>query len=807
MGEVLQQSHTGSMEKTGFGNAPSAELAIPMELQPYVPRVQQFIDTHKEVLYSLARDRSINLQPGPDFFFDPKTGLVSIGVGDWKWVEEKGLSPATHLYSVAHEFGHLEDVKENPRAVLGNHEYLRKRAKELAPQVLAIWQAKTGGNIPSYLTQEVPVGSGDKTVPYVEAFIAKTLHTHLYNVIDDIAGNRHIPAKIPQFRRNGSEAEAPVILYRDYLFPTDPRKIGQPPLELQAADYEKHPKSYQLTDYLLRKTMVPDQEILVSDEVRTRLRGYADAVAQKYDITLEKEVANFTSPANKNVRDPAWRYDRIRKIIEPIFIELFLKDLEEQDLPPEPQKQASAKQNAQGKKKAAQEKINEANKEQQKGDPKTQDKAKAKKAEGEKELEKAQQAESDAQNPWEPFDHMPEPIDENAIREFIKNQKEHEKDEAAKKKAAEAKARLTPEEKVAEAQAESDERICKEFTIDPTFAKEYRELEKSVDPYKKDLAQVFEKLMNNISQRITTFWLEGFTSGKFNVNKFVEKHGAALAAGRPDLINWEHLDTYDQRDFLSRLTLFPDKIRVRLVLDGSNSMTDERILALKQLAVLFFSSLSSFEATMNLRFRLKNPMSVDTQVRMYGSAGKSAIVKDFAKEKSDYRVELADRFRALAAMHNNYEGTCDAEPFWQIEKQISPEETAAIQQQKMKEFIWLVTDGGTRQVSKEGMKNLSVDVPVMKTVDYDGESVEIAMQAMQDTRNAVGAVEAKGPIARGLQVGEPDAWEKATFDLIWGKAGERTPHPKDVAPAVAQQLAEELLNTQFQIEYYEEEEE
>lgn len=62
-------------------------------------------------------------------------------------------------------------------------------------------------------------------------------------------------------------------------------------------------------------------------------------------------------------------------------------------------------------------------------------------------------------------------------------------------------------------------------------------------------------------------------------------------------------------------------------------------------------------------------------------------------------------------------------------------------------------------------------------------------------------------IARGFQIGESQDSEKAIFDRIWGEAGARIPHPKDLAPAVAELLASEFRKTEMQIQYYGEEEE
>lgn len=748
----FQPSYNTINQPSGSSAEESPEKSsgeIPPELQEYVPEAQRFVDHYKEIFHAISGDRSIEYKIGTGFVIDLKAGEISLDVKDWKWAKEKGLSEWQQIWSTCHEISHYKDLREGPQEMLGNFEYLEARAQELAPHVLEIWKNKLGGALPDYLTAAQPIDrEGKRTKSFAEVFLYQRLHM-LYNCLDDIYVNKALALRSGIFAPDGSKAPEVERLYRDYLFATHPNEIGKPPQASEAADYEQLPKSYQLAYALLRSHMVPNQPVLLSPEVREEMKRFSDAAAQQLGLTLEKEVTSITNPANAKAKKPGWRYQRIKQAVEPAFLKLLLKDVEEMPVPQPPQGQAGGEsQPGQGEPQPGQ------------GEPSPAD-------------------------PWQSLDDKPEPIDLDTIKDFIKQTEEKKKGDEAKKKEAEKAGRLTPQEKAQKAQVEADQKLCEQHNVTPKLANEYRDSERSIEPYKRELAAVFEEVMNTISQRISTFWTEGFRSGKFNVEYFIKKYSPEIAAERPDLIPWDKLDVYDQREITSRLMLFPDRLRVRFPLDGSGSMTSERILALKQQSILFLEALSTFEATVNLRFRLKEPLKVDTEIRMFGSPGRSTVIKSFAQGKLTDEAERADRFKALGQINNSYGGTCDAEALWGIAGSLDPSLIADLKAGKAKEFVFETTDGGSNETSNHAQP---------------GESAE------QDTRNAIAALEAAGAIARAFQVGEPSDEEQATFDRIWGEQGAHIPHPKELAAAVAKLLAEELRKTQFQVQYYEEEE-
>lgn len=760
------------------------------EYKEFVPEAEKFVEDYKYLFASIAGDPSLSFKVGHGFFIDLQKGVVTLDIKDWQWAKNKGLSNDQLLWSVSHEIAHFRDLREAPQEMLANFEYLEQRARELEPQVLEIWRNKLGGQLPEYLTQEVPVSAdGKRKTSYARSFIYRRMHM-LYNSLDDMYVNLTIGERSAQFRepgaarKGGSKHKEVRRLYRDYLFPTDPKKIGEPPQELQAADYEKIPKSYQLANALLRRRMVSDQEILLSPEVREALRSFADTSAERRGLTLEKEVDHITRIKAES-RKPGWRYKRIKESVEPKFIELFLKDLEELDPPPPPQKGKPGKPGGQGGESVP-------------GGPPTPG---GQPQTGEKPGQPGEG--SEGSDPWKENDDKPEHIDLDKIRDFIKQQKTQNKEKEKNKKSEEEKKRLTPDERADQALKEHDRDVAKKFELGADgarAAKEYRELEKSIEPYKKDLAQVFEMIMKTIQERIAVQWAQGYKSGKFNIERFIRKYGPELATGEIASIPWEGLDVYDQREYTQRLQLFPDSIRVRLVFDGSGSMNEERVLAVKQLATLMLESMSTFEATINARFKLKNPFVVDTEIWMFGDPGRSKLVKPFAHAKMTPDEELADRFKAFSKISGDYGGTCEAEPHWKIAETIDSKRAEQLKRGMAKEFVFEITDGGTNMVSAYGQPAS----PEPRQEDYRKLYRANERAAVQDSANALARLQKLGVVARAFQIGNPARHERAVFKLVWGKDGEEIPHPKDLAPSVAKLLAAEITKTQFEVAQYEE---
>ena len=321
-----------------------------------------------------------------------------------------------------------------------------------------------------------------------------------------------------------------------------------------------------------------------------------------------------------------------------------------------------------------------------------------------------------------------------------------------------------------DAQVEKDSGLCKKKIEDSeeaekviNAAREYRKIQRDIRPYSRALAQVFEQVMRAIEERISVTWAEGFTNGRFNVERFIRKYSPELATERPELIPWNSLDVYDQKELTSRFLLVPNQIRVRLVLDGSGSMNEDRILALQKLTVLILEGLTAFEETMNLRFRLNEPFKVDTEIRMFGTDSK--IVKSFAEGKPSFEDEQVDRFKAFSQINNSWNLTSDAKPLKEIAASIESKLERQLKEGKAMEFVFEITDGGS---------------------DTADESKDMVRRLIE-----------KKVIAKAFQIGNPSDREKEIFNGIWEGRGKEIPNPADLAPAMAELLATEIEKMKF----------
>ena len=775
---------------------------------------KRFIKHNQMLFAGIAGDTSLQFELGDWFMIDLKKGTVYLGEETFITGPEKGWSREQIFWAVCHELSHFRDLRENPKKMLENFQYMWDRSAELAPQVLDILREKMGGTLPDYLTKPVPFDDKGKTVPWIETYLYKQLHA-LYNGLDDMYVNVKLPERTPLFRADSQHGPEVERLYRDILFPTDPKKKGQPPLAMQAADYSTHPKSSQLVNYVLRRRMVPDQDILISQEVQDVLDGYPNEAFQDVGMTLNDIIDSITDSGSRDAIDPGWRYEHIRSEIEPIWLEFFLKDIEVRDAPkPKPKKR---KKNEKG---------------------------------GEEPEEPEESDEKDQPNGWpDTDDGNPEPIDIHVTKDFLDQQRkkaEDERKEEARKKAFE---RLSPDEKRDVAKKLRDAKLCEQHAIDPTWAEAYRTLEESIEPYRRDLEGVFEGFMKAIEARMTTFMLQGFRSGKLDVNAFVRKYGIELTLEKYDQIPWDSLDVYIQKELESRFEIKPNEISVRLVIDGSGSMYDGvRIEAAKQLAVLFLEGFSSFEMEMNRKFRMRNPLKVNTEVWIFGSPGQAQIIKPFEDEMSE--DERAKRFRMIGELSKSRGGTCEAEPLWMIEQSVSTLREEKLRAGKSVEFLFAVTDGGSFGPSHEGLKSVQ-HLPMTEEVEVDGQKFSVYTQAMQDATNALEALRQKGAhveageqfdgiIARGFQIGERKTeerlreiygripkgttknpkpsfekwrsesdhgfladWEAYQFQKVWGEHGANVPHAKDLAPAASKMLRDEIDKLQIKIKFYE----
>jgi hypothetical protein len=669
-------------------------------------------------------DKDIN---NSNYWYNHEDNQIGISLKGFIDLKKGDLEKPQILFAVGHELGHLNDMQEDPKSYIKNFEKHQKKALKLALKVLETWE-KRGIDLPDWLDEE----------KVADQFLYQQFKD-LYNVLDDIYVNRHNLRAMPRFKGdfNGFNNEVR-DMYADYFFPN---KNATETGERALLNYSKLPRAKQFLFYILRKYMVPDEEIIISDEVKEKLYGFLSNVDKKYNNNILKCIYDMARPASlyeekQNIAGE--RYKWIEKWIEPIFVDLLLKDIN--DMPPpkfSQQEQEGGKDKKEGK---------EDGQEGQEG----------------KQEDKENNQEGDI---WKNVSDT-ESINIEAVKRFLKEKKEAER----RKEKDQVKKTLSPEELIKKQQMEIDKKTAQEKGLSKNDVEVYEILSKDVEPYKRQLAEVFKELMENIKERILMEWESGWKRGRFNIDNFIDKYGDLLVAGQVESIPWEKLDVYDQRSFTSKLSLFPNKIRFRLVIDSSGSMdSGDKRLEAKRLSVLMMEALKIFESEMNQKFRLKEEFYVDTQIICYGSEGNTEVVKEFDSDNKEDDKQV-ERWRAVKGIDIDRGTTVNDEAWKMINNSINYEDE--LKNDKAMEFCFEITDG-------------------------EVNSNEIAKKS----RSLVDSLTEKGVNVMGFLI---DSNESSKFDMIWNEStseqrGFKVNDPSELVSVISERFAKIIQNKQIKV--------
>ncbi len=711
-------------------------------------------------------DKDIN---NSNYWYNHEDNQIGISLKGFIDLKKGDLEKPQILFVVGHELGHLNDMQEDPKSYIKNFEKHQKKALKLAPKVLEAWE-KRGIKLPDWLDEK----------KVADQFLYQQFKD-LYNVLDDIYVNRHNLRAMPRFKGdfNGFNNEVR-DMYADYFFANkNVTETGEKAL----LDYSKLPRAKQFLYYILRKYMVPDEEIIISDEVKEKLYGFLSNVDKKYNNNILKCIYDMARPASlyeekQNIAGE--RYKWIEKWIEPIFVDLLLKDIN--DMPPpkfSQQDQGGGKDKKEGKEdgQEGQEDGQEGKEDGQEGQEEEQEG----KQDGQEGKEDGQEGQEDGQEGqegkqedkennqegdiWKNVSDT-ESIDIETVKRFLKEKKEVER----RKKEDQAKKTLSPEELIKKQQMEIDKKTAQEKGLSKNDVEVYEILSKDVEPYKRQLAEVFKELMENIKERILMEWESGWKRGRFNIDNFIDKYGDLLVAGQVESIPWEKLDVYDQRSFTSKLSLFPNKIRFRLVIDSSGSMNsgDKRLEA-KRLSVLMMEALKIFESEMNQKFRLKEEFYVDTQIICYGSEGNTEVVKEFDSDNKEDDKQV-ERWRAVKGIDVDRGTTVNDEAWKMINNSINYEDE--LKNDKAMEFCFEITDG-------------------------EVNSNEIAKKS----RSLVDSLTEKGVNVMGFLI---DSNESSKFDMIWNEStseqrGFKVNDPSELVSVISERFAKIIQNKQIKV--------
>ena len=679
------------------------------ELKPWIEKMQKFLESKRNVFNTFARDASLKYVANTGFYIDFKKGEIH---SDVLWFKEKFKPEEIETmieWAHFHELSHFLEYAESPEVFLENFAYMEEKAKQLAPKVLEIWKKKAGGDLPDYLRKEIKIPKDKEKKEFEKITVGEHLARNIiyralhrfYNVFDDISVNSLIRRRTFKFEVDSKGDELIKKLYREKLFP--------------GTDFSKRPLHLQLLDPYLREEMVPEEKIKVSPEIE-EIRKEISYLGEDYS-----EIKKFNQELIKR-SEPEKRYSRLKRILEPIYLDLLFKDLEKEPIPPPPSK---------GKEK------------------------------GEGIGDFSMPFEDDYRD-YE--DNSPDQFSEEDIKNWTEKKKEEKKKEEEERRRKEEEEKKSFEEREKEIQEKMGKEWCKRHNIEYSLLQKVREIEKEIEPYLKEMSQFWRKIVFGYSTERKLEWEGYYKFGtRLDIHKVI-KEWPKIEKG--DVFD---VKVMKKRVVKEKLIHQPEVIRVRLVLDVSGSMDEERLKTLREITVLLGRSLQEFNHYLGLvRETTGTKLVADLEEWIFESEAQK--IKPLAGD--DYRTrnwekDEADFIKSIGYLFSSGGSTADFLALEEIEKSVTDFDIERIKQGKLLEILIEITDGGS-------------DNPEL-------------------TREIKNRLKEKGIIAKAFQIGEPTEGEIEAFKTTWENDGdgERVPELSQVLPALIQFLKKYLKDVKL----------
>lgn len=711
-----------------------------LTLEEYKKQGEDFVNSHRKLFASFAEDVSIKFKMLDKFQIDYQTGIVQL---DSNWFFEKGYSKEQILWAVFHELSHFRDFANDKEGLLKSFEYIKQKADGLAKE--------TGM---------------DPNLAY------KTYHT-LFNCLDDIYVNKVVSRRASYYESNRQGGKHVEDLYREKLFKdTDFTKVEQ-----GDGSVTEMPHHLQFTFYLLRKAMLPEQEIVVSFEVKEALD--AKIVIEGKEFTVESMIKTFILPNKSKDTKASVRHDFLKKYIEPIYERLIQKDIND-NTDPEPNQQdnsnpESGDKNPEDSEGGKNENSSDGNKDKSKngessnepssvaekqegqqvesgndgneseesknGKPDVSDSKKQEGASSEKASAGKNKQEKQAQKFKEWSDihaefesKSPDQLSEDDIKKFTEHQ-EVKKEEEQKAKESESK-KQPKSEKTLQASLDHDWASVHKLEGRDILheLQSLRQVEESIIPYLDSLTELWQNIIAGNSSAIDYAKDSSHASGtELNIGSVIDSMGAIYARQSAPRI-------YDKITTKETMVQKPEVIRIRLVVDKSGSMRDDlKQKVLAQTLVLILRSLQQFNEMLNLtRGSTGSKLKVETQVLGFSSG--FSVIKKFESETSedDPTLDILNTLK-LSVYESGY-----THDYLALNHVINTQDDVSVQrirQGKVLDLLFEITDGGS---SNE-----------------------------ESSKEAVSKLDEAGIYANAFQIGKVDESERRAFNNVWNAEGNK----------------------------------
>jgi hypothetical protein len=207
------------------------------------------------------------------FYFDHQRRVIFVSP---RLIEELNLEREEKKYAFLHELGHLIQLFQNPQSYLEAFDITKKKAEE----------------------------KKENKDAYQRAW------HNFFNVFNDIHANSMIRALMPIYQRGERLERLPVNLYSRKLFPE--------------RDYSNFPLSTQFIFYLLRRIMVPEEDVIISERVRKEVEQPISFFGSEYP-SLEAFV-------REEIFNPTRTIEHIMFILKEVLMPIYEKLLEEDEI-------------------------------------------------------------------------------------------------------------------------------------------------------------------------------------------------------------------------------------------------------------------------------------------------------------------------------------------------------------------------------------------------------------------------------------------------------------------------------------------
>jgi len=647
--------------------------------------IRSFYSGQRGKTFSLfARDSSLQFEITGDetYSFEPGNMKVNIPFG---WFASGMWTDGEIEFANYHELSHFIDMRINPEAFMDRFDHCKKKAEELAREYVRTHQTETDQKKLKIAIYE-ELGS-------------------LYNILDDIYVNDLVAMRAKQYSKGRGRDEV-VSAYC---------KLGY-----SEPDLTEEIAHRQFANSLIRDAMVSRElgKTIVCDEV-------AEALSRKCpwldNRTVPEIVNDKLRPINELI-DPGDRYRYIKTAIEPIYIELMMKDIDK--MPDERERRGDSQRSGDSSKGGGD------------GDGGWDD-------DGDFFGE-------DRQKPKDFFDGSARNINKEVL-------------DALKEKAEVDK--MSPEERRNYQKKKSQEKFDKKYEITPGMREEIGQIEKLTDTARRKMLSFWDNLIGR-SVEYVPVTKERQSRGRLNVGSVIKSY-ANLEAEMRRTGSWGEPKIYDRPGHERRYSENLESIEVSLLVDCSGSMGKRgRVQAAKKATALMLYSLKDFNAKLrNSQSYTRSKLRANSEVLRFGST--LDIPKPFDDRNTRHDDSDAHIIKTITGINDNLGGTNDVLALQEVMKELTGDKIAKMKGEKLRKIVFVITDGRPDDVAKsiQAVRSLAENGVVMvgfKIGDSDADEMKDFQRVWLDGNNKN---------IKGINVGNdlddlPDALMTSLKDIL-----------------------------------------